>query len=109
MTSITYTLKGDIYLPDDLWERLDILNFNTIDEVPAEQDSKPIGRRQYEVLDLMAQGKTNKQISTILAISEATVKYHVGILFRTLRVRNRTACVSTAQSLKLIGPDRIGV
>lgn len=45
--------------------------------------------RQKEVLDLLATGKSNKQIAWALGISEGTVKVHVNAAFRALGVHNR--------------------
>jgi DNA-binding NarL/FixJ family response regulator len=45
--------------------------------------------RQKEVLNLLATGKSNKQIAWALGISEGTVKVHVNAAFRTLGVHNR--------------------
>lgn len=45
--------------------------------------------RQKEVLDLLAAGKSNKQIAWVLGISEGTVKVHVNAAFRVLGVHNR--------------------
>ena len=45
--------------------------------------------RQREVLDLVAMGKSNKQIASALGISEGTVKVHVNAAFRALGVHNR--------------------
>ena len=45
--------------------------------------------RQKEVLNLLAAGKSNKQIAWELGISEGTVKVHVNAAFRVLGVHNR--------------------
>ena len=45
--------------------------------------------RQKEVLNLLATGKSNKQIAWALGISEGTVKVHVNAAFRALGVHNR--------------------
>lgn len=45
--------------------------------------------RQKEVLNLLAAGKSNKEIARALGISEGTVKVHVNAVFRTLGVHNR--------------------
>jgi DNA-binding NarL/FixJ family response regulator len=45
--------------------------------------------RQKEVLNLLAAGKSNKQIAWALGISEGTVKVHVNAAFRALGVHNR--------------------
>ncbi len=102
LEAVSTLLKGNIFLPDDLWDRLDITNVDFDDEKSVLPDSQILGQRQLEVLELMTQGKTNKQISSILAVSQATVKYHIGILFRALGVKNRTSCVNAAHSLNLV-------
>ncbi|MFK8078473.1 MAG: response regulator [Granulosicoccus sp.] len=61
-----------------------------------------LGRKQRTVLQLMADGNSNKQISQIIGITEATVKYHTSQLFKLLDVRNRTSCVREAQQRGLI-------
>jgi len=67
------------------------------------EDSGPTpGRKQLQVLQLMADGNSNKQISQIVGITEATVKYHTSQLFRLFGVRNRTSCVREAQRRGLI-------
>jgi len=60
------------------------------------------GAKQLQVLQLMADGNSNKQISQIVGISEATVKYHISQLFKLMGVRNRTSCVRMAQQRGLI-------
>lgn len=45
--------------------------------------------RQKEVMELLAEGKSNKQIASVLGISEGTVKVHVNAAFRALGVHNR--------------------
>lgn len=58
--------------------------------------------REVEVLQLLADGKSNKEISTALSISEATVKSHLGNIFRKLDVLSRTEAVTTASKCGLI-------
>jgi len=60
------------------------------------------GEKQLQVLRLMAAGNSNKQISQIVGISEATVKYHTSQLFKLLGVRNRTSCVREAHTQGLL-------
>jgi DNA-binding NarL/FixJ family response regulator len=50
--------------------------------------------RQKEVLDLLAEGKSNKQIASDLGISEGTVKVHVNAGFRVLGVHNRVSATT---------------
>ncbi len=60
------------------------------------------GNKQLQVLQLMADGNSNKQISQIVGISEATVKYHTSQLFKLLSVKNRTSCVREAYNCGLL-------
>ena len=58
--------------------------------------------RETEVLDLMAQGLTNSQISERLTISNSTVKFHVRNILAKLRAANRAEAVNLAWQHNLI-------
>lgn len=45
--------------------------------------------RQLEIIELVKQGKTNKEIGTELFISENTVKYHLKIIYNLVGIDNR--------------------
>jgi NarL family two-component system response regulator LiaR len=49
-----------------------------------------LSKREQEVLDLIAKGKTNSDIAHALFISVRTVKFHVSSILSKLNVRNRT-------------------
>lgn len=53
-------------------------------------------RRQQQVLDLISQGCSNKQIADKLHMSEGTVKIHCMAIFRELGVNNRTQAAMLA-------------
>lgn len=57
--------------------------------------------RQREVLALLGQGKSNKEIARILDLSEGTVKLHVTAILKALNVSNRTGAVVAASRLGL--------
>jgi NarL family two-component system response regulator LiaR len=49
-----------------------------------------LSKREQQVLDLIAKGKTNSDIANALFISVRTVKFHVSSILNKLNVRNRT-------------------
>ena len=61
-----------------------------------------ISERELEVLELVAQGLSNKQISDKLFVSVNTTKTHLSHLYEKLDVKRRTQAVEKAKSLKLI-------
>ena len=58
--------------------------------------------REYEILNLIAEGHSNKIIGEKLFIALPTVKTHTSNLYSKLDVKSRTQAVHKAQSLKLI-------
>ncbi len=57
--------------------------------------------RQLEILALLCQGHSNKEIGLRLSIAEITVKIHVSSILRALSVANRTQAVLAARRLGL--------
>ncbi|MDH0301635.1 MULTISPECIES: response regulator transcription factor [unclassified Pseudomonas] len=57
----------------------------------AASELEQLTHRQQDVLRLIAQGKTNKEIARALDISPFTVRIHVSSLLKTLNVPTRTA------------------
>lgn len=53
-------------------------------------------KRECEVLQLMAEGKSNRAIGEVLYISEKTVKNHVSNVLQKMRVQDRTQAVVEA-------------
>jgi two-component system NarL family response regulator len=58
--------------------------------------------RELSALRLMADGKSNKEIANTLAISERTVKTHLGHLFEKLGVTSRTEAIKVASRRGLV-------
>ena len=70
--------------------------------------------REMEVLELIVQGQSNKEIGASLRISEATVKSHINNILSKLGVTDRTQAATTALAaragatcVRLCGWDRL--
>lgn len=49
--------------------------------------------REIEILQLLVNGKTNKEMAAILTVSSKTIEFHLGNLYTKLGVRTRTEAV----------------
>ena len=71
-------------------------------EPPPHLGVPALTERQAEVLELVCQGQSNKEIGRALGVSERTVKDHLSIIFARLAVGGRTEAVARASALRLI-------
>jgi len=60
--------------------------------------SQGLTERQLDVLALLRQGKSNKQIAKELGLTEGTVKVHLAAIYKVLNVTNRTEAVIASGS-----------
>jgi DNA-binding NarL/FixJ family response regulator len=77
--------SGQQYFPPEISSRL-----------AARLKKTMLSDREVGVLQMMAAGKSNKEIGTALGIVEGTVKVHVANIFNKLQVMDRTQAVTTA-------------
>lgn len=101
LSALKLVLSGGVYLPPAL------LDMGPSDNGPLtnEQAVGFLTPRQREVLILMGQGKSNKEIARVLDLAEGTVKLHVTAILKALNVNNRTRAVVAASQLGLTTPD----
>ncbi|GAA4599748.1 response regulator transcription factor [Planotetraspora phitsanulokensis] len=64
---------------------------------------EPLSAREREVLGLVAKGTSNREIASVLFISEATVKTHLTHLYAKLGVKDRAAAVAVAYERGILG------
>jgi len=69
----------------------------------ARRERLGITRRELEVLELMAQGMSNREIARKLFVSENTVKTHSSRVFDKLGAKRRTQAVQMGKEFGLIG------
>jgi len=71
----------------------------TVEQAAEKQEA--LTARQMEVLTLLAQGLTYKEIGAQLFIAERTVKYHMGEIIERLHLDNRRQVIDYARRMKL--------
>ena len=69
---------------------------------PDDPVDEPLTAREVQVLELLAEGLSNKGIAARLGISDQTVKFHVASISGKLGARNRTDAVRRAVRRGLI-------
>jgi DNA-binding NarL/FixJ family response regulator len=82
LKALNHVHRGGRYLPHAITEALQ-------SRVP----SSHLSVRERQVLQLMFQGKSNREIAEELTIKEATVKSHVSVILMRLNVTDRTQAV----------------
>lgn len=72
--------------------------------VPDERKREDLGitRRELDILQLIAQGMSNREIAEKLYVSENTVKTHSSRIFNKLGAKRRTQAVQLAKNLGLL-------
>lgn len=87
----TLVVEKEIYIPT-----------NTFTVNKRELDNLNLSKRELEVLQLMAQGLSNKEIALRLFISLSTIKTHSNNLFEKMNVERRTQAIAKAKTLGII-------
>jgi DNA-binding NarL/FixJ family response regulator len=93
LDAVRRVLDGDVYLPQEL-EALPVEEFP-----PTASDKPPLTQRQELVLRELLDGRSNREISLVIGISDETVKTHVTAILRYFAVQNRTQAVVAAARL----------
>lgn len=107
MSAIKLVISGGVYIPPHVLgagtlseDRLQEQNIAVSPEENFKVGYDMLTERQLEVLDLMAFGKSNKEIANDLGLTTGTVKMHSSRIFKTLNVQNRTEAVMKYTQLK---------
>ena len=105
--SIRSILRGGA--PIDPFIAQEILKQISAAVIPAVADQKIIDAdmelltsRETEILNLVAQGMSNREIAEQLFVSKYTVESHIKHIYRKLSVSKRTKAVSAARSLGIL-------
>ena len=102
-SALQLVLDGGTYLPPSVLEPNTAISGSEKNSATAPvSNGKTLTNRQNQVLGLVAQGLSNKQIAYEMGVSEATVKLHINALLRSVGATNRTQAVIMAQKMGLI-------
>ena len=85
LAAVRSVYRGEYCIPAAIASRL-------VQRMPLDE----LSTRELEVLKLIVEGMSNKEIGSTLAIAESTVKNHVNSLLSKLRVKDRTQAATTA-------------
>jgi len=95
LDAIRKIADGIPYLPSGIAVKL----FKSIREIKSAQRSaiaEPLTGRQEEILALLGQGRTDKEIGKFLHLEEATVRSHIHHILQRLGLENRSQAVAYA-------------
>jgi DNA-binding NarL/FixJ family response regulator len=91
-------LAGGTYFPGSmLTDKIREEMMGSHHSAPREELRRGLTPRQKEVLRLLTEGCTNKEIAESLGIAEATAKLHVSALLRIMDVRTRDEAIQLAR------------
>lgn len=96
LSALRLIMSGGIYVPQSLLNS----QGNSVDQNGTNDSS--LTSRQIQVLNLIVQGCSNKEIASKMDVAEATVKMHVTAILKSLGVNNRTQAAMAAEKLGLV-------
>lgn len=103
--AVDQVLAGDVYVPSTIMlnsKYADIKTGNTGERVTNDAKMFSITDREQQVLELIVQGYSNKEIARELGISLATVRTHTISIYRSLNVNNRAQAGYIATKYALV-------
>ncbi len=103
LSALKLVLSGGVYLPPALLEQAS--HGDSGGPIANGNAASFLTPRQREVLALLGQGKSNKEIARVLQLAEGTVKLHVTAILKALNVHNSTRAVVAASQLGLTAAE----
>jgi two-component system, NarL family, nitrate/nitrite response regulator NarL len=99
MQALNIVLAGGTYLPADILSSTAMPPAAAAREAPGESGLTP---REFQVLQSIVNGKSNKEIARELALQEVTVKLHARRVYQKLSARNRAEVTAIAIERKIV-------
>ena len=101
--AIRVVARGDSVVDPAMTRRLATRVAASLAPLPTPPEVESLTAREYEVLLLVAEARSNAEIASALVVSEETVKTHVSRILAKLGVRDRIHAVVYAHQHKLVG------
>jgi DNA-binding NarL/FixJ family response regulator len=101
LAAVRFVLAGNVYVPTLMAQDAPSTP-NEAQDHSAPKSGLSLTSRQIDVLRLLCEGRSNKEIGRTLGVSQKTVKVHVTAIFRALNVANRTQAAAMADKAGLV-------
>ncbi len=75
---------------------------NVVDQMKTYLQDKGLSKRESEVVILVVQGLTNKQVADRLCVAEKTVKFHLTNVYKRMRISRRSQIIWTLPMAQFI-------
>ena len=111
LSALQIVLDGGVYVPPQLLQQA--VAKLEVGQVLSDKRSQRASKygltpRQSQVLKMMGEGLSNKDISKQLGLAEGTVKIHVAAIYQALHVGTRLDAVTAARRFGFIADDASG-
>lgn len=105
INAVRLVLRGDIYLPTHILKTSNENNDNQVipeSAIDVKNAYEVLTERQRQIMLLLGEGRSNKDIARQLDLSENTIKVHVSGVLRALNLRNRTQAGVIGEKMRRI-------
>lgn len=97
LNALRQVLAGEIYLPPHLHDKFSVALGGDLGAGRSLNDRYGLTDGQRRVMELLREGKSNREIGDLLGLTEGTVKVHVSKIFRKLGVVSRAEAIALFQ------------
>lgn len=97
LNALRQVLAGEIYLPPHLHDKFSVTLNGDLGAGRNLNDRYGLTEGQRRVMELLREGKSNREIGDLLGLTEGTVKVHVSKIFRKLGVVSRAEAIALFQ------------
>lgn len=97
LNALKRVLAGEVYLPAHLHDKLSVSLSSGLGRGRTPADRYGLTDGQRRVMELLREGKSNREIGDLLGLTEGTVKVHASKIFRKMGVVSRAEAIAQLQ------------